>query len=134
MGLEPFLVTSTVTGVLAQRLVRALRAECRVPYDATAAELAALHLPPGQAPPRLMRAVGCEACQGIGYRGRTGVYELLVMTERLRPLVIDRARASELREQAAAEGMRSLREDGIAKVLAGVTTVEEMMRETQDHG
>jgi len=133
MGLESFLVTSTVTGILAQRLLRTLCSQCRVPYEATAEDLAALHLTALDLKQPLMKAVGCEACQGIGYRGRAGLYELLVMSEGLRPLVIERAGVNELRDLARAEGMRSLRENGIAKVLAGVTTVEEMIRETQDY-
>jgi len=133
MGVEPFLVTSTVIGVLAQRLVRALCPQCRVPYEATPEDLAALHITPDELEHHLMRPAGCEACQGIGFKGRTGLYELLGMSEALRPLIIERASVSAVREQARAEGMRSLREDGIAKVLAGVTTVEEMIRETQDY-
>jgi type II secretory ATPase GspE/PulE/Tfp pilus assembly ATPase PilB-like protein len=133
MGVEPFLVTSTVVGVLAQRLVRSLCPQCREPYEPTAEELAALHLTAEQLEHHLMRPVGCEACQGIGYKGRSGLYELLVMSEALRPLIIERASVGAVRGQARAEGMRSLREDGIAKVLAGITTVEEMMRETQDY-
>ena len=133
MGMEPFLVTSTVTGVLAQRLVRALCAQCKAPYEAPPEDLAALKVAREQLTQPLMRAVGCEACQGIGYRGRTGLYELFPMTEAIRPLVLERASISDLRTRARSEGMRSLREDGIAKVLAGVTSVEEMIRETQDY-
>ncbi len=133
MGVESFLVTSTVTGVLAQRLVRALCPPCRAPYEATPQELDALHLAAQELTSPLMKAVGCEACQGIGFRGRTGLYELMVMSEALRPLILERGDVSALRATARAEGMRTLREDGIAKVLAGVTTVEEMMRETQDY-
>ncbi len=131
MGLEPFLVTSTVTGVLAQRLVRALCTQCRTSYEATPQELAALHLSREALKSSLMKAVGCDACQGIGYRGRTGIFELLVIRDSLHPLILERTSVNELRQQARAEGMRSLREDGIAKVLAGVTTVEEMVKETQ---
>ena len=80
-----------------------------------------------------MRAVGCDACQGIGFKGRTGLYELLVVTDALRPLVLERASVSDIGAKARAEGMRTLREDGISKVLAGITTVEEMIRETQDY-
>ena len=80
-----------------------------------------------------MNAVGCEVCQGIGFKGRSGLFEILVMTEALRPMIIERASANDVRAKAHEEGMRSLREDGIAKVLAGVTTVEEMIRETQDY-
>ncbi|MBI3330475.1 MAG: Flp pilus assembly complex ATPase component TadA [Candidatus Omnitrophica bacterium] len=134
MGVEPFLVTSTVIGVLAQRLLRSLCPQCRAPYEATPEDLAALHLAAEEVEHHLMRATGCEACQGIGYKGRSGLYELLVMSDALRPLIIERASVGAVREKARAEGMRTLREDGIAKVLAGVTTVEEMIRETQDYG
>jgi len=133
MGLEPFLITSTVTGVLAQRLLRALCPSCRAPYDAPAQELAVLRTTAAALSQPLMRAVGCDDCQGIGYRGRIGVFELLVMTDALRPLILRRASIGEIRAQARAEGLRTLREDGVAKVLAGVTTAEEMLRETQDY-
>ena len=133
MGVEPFLVTSTVSGVLAQRLMRALCPQCRAPYDPAPEELAAIHRTAGELTQPLMKAVGCDACQGIGFKGRTGVYEFLTMTEALRPLIIERASINELRAKARAEGMRSLREDAIGKVLAGVTTVGEMIRETQDY-
>jgi type II secretory ATPase GspE/PulE/Tfp pilus assembly ATPase PilB-like protein len=133
MGLEPFLVTSTVTGVLAQRLVRSLCPSCRLPYEASPEDLAALHLSAAELTSPLMKPVGCEACQGIGFKGRSGIFELLVMTEAVRPLIIERASVSELRARASSEGMRSLRQDGIVKVLEGVTTVAEMIRETQDY-
>ena len=133
MGLEPFLITSTLTAVLAQRLVRSLCPQCRVPYEASDEELAALRLERGALTQPLMKPGGCDACQGIGFKGRSGIFELLVMNESLRPLVIEHASASELRATANTHGMRSLREDGIAKVLAGTTTVEEMIRETQDY-
>ena len=133
MGIEPFLITSTVTGVLAQRLMRTLCPACRSPYEATSEDLAALHLEAGALAQPLMKAVGCEACQGLGFKGRSGIYELLEITEALRPLVIGRASVNDLRARAREEGLRSLREDGIAKVLAGVTTVDEMIRETQDY-
>jgi type II secretory ATPase GspE/PulE/Tfp pilus assembly ATPase PilB-like protein len=134
MGLEPFLITSTVTGVLAQRLVRSLCPQCRTPYEATPEDLAALRLTASELTQPLMKPGGCEACQGIGFKGRNGVFELLVMSEALAPLILERASVTELRAKARAEGMRTLREDGIAKARAGVTTVEEMIRETQDYG
>ena len=134
MGLEQFLVTSTLTGVLAQRLVRSLCPQCRVPYEASDEDLAALRLQREELTQPLMKPGGCDACQGIGFKGRSGIFEFLVMTESVRPLIIERASAGELRAVAAGQGMRSLREDGIVKVLAGVTTVEEMIRETQDYG
>ncbi len=134
MGVEPFLITSTVTGVLAQRLVRTLCPQCRTPYQATPQDLAALRLSAAQLKQPLMKPKGCEACQDLGFKGRSGVFELLVMSEGLSPLILEQASVTELRAKARAEGMRTLREDGIAKVLAGVTTVEEMIRETQDYG
>jgi type II secretory ATPase GspE/PulE/Tfp pilus assembly ATPase PilB-like protein len=148
MGLEPFLITSTVSGVLAQRLVRQLCPQCKVPYEASPGELELLGVKPGPltqplpaalpesqgaAQAGLMKSVGCEACQGIGFKGRTGLFELLVMHEALHPLIFERASISAVRAKARELGMRTLREDGIAKVLAGVTTVEEMLRETQDY-
>jgi type II secretory ATPase GspE/PulE/Tfp pilus assembly ATPase PilB-like protein len=133
MGLEPFLVTSTVTGIVAQRLLRALCFKCRAPYEPTPEELAALHLSADDLEQPLMKAVGCDACQGIGFKGRIGIFELLVMAEPLRRLILERASVSDLRAAAQAGGMRTIREDGIAKVLAGVTTMEEMIRETQDY-
>ncbi len=134
MGIEPFLVTSTVTGVLAQRLIRQLCSQCRAPYNPNPQELAALRLSSAaELTQPLMRSVGCEACHGIGFKGRIGVFELFALTETLRPLVIDRVSVNELRAKAVSEGMRSLREDGMAKVLEGVTTVDEMIRETQDY-
>jgi len=132
MGVEPFLITSTVTGVLAQRLVRVLCPACRAPYAPSAEELAALQWPSGEPPPTLMKAVGCAECQGLGFRGRTGLYELLIMHERLHPVVLERRSVDALRAAARAAGMTTLRDDGIAKVLAGLTTVGEMLRETQD--
>ena len=133
MGLEPFLVTSTISGILAQRLVRELCPQCRAPYEATPEDLAALHISAADLTQPLMKPVGCEACNGIGFKGRSGFFELMVLTETLRPLIIERASVNELRTRARAEGMRTLREDGVAKVVAGVTSVAEMIRETQDY-
>jgi type II secretory ATPase GspE/PulE/Tfp pilus assembly ATPase PilB-like protein len=133
MGLEPFLVTSTVSGILAQRLVRSLCPQCRAPYDPTPAELQALRVGAESLTQPLMRPVGCESCNGIGFRGRVGLFELLLISESIRPLIIERASVSEIRSKAREEGMRTLREDGVEKVLAGLTSVEEMIRETQDY-
>ena len=133
MGLEPFLITSTVSGVLAQRLVRQLCRDCRAPQEASAEQLRHLGLSARQLTQPLMKAVGCDACQGIGFRGRIGLFELLVLTDELRLLVLERASVSDVRAKAQTAGMRTLREDGVAKVIAGITTVEEVLRETQDY-
>jgi len=133
MGLEPFLITSTVHGVLAQRLIRRLCLQCRQPYAPTAEELAEMRLDASSAPAQLMRAVGCSACNGLGYQGRMGLYELMVVDEAVRTLVLERKSLSQIRAAASAQGMRTLREDGMTKVCAGETTLEEVMRETQDY-
>jgi type II secretory ATPase GspE/PulE/Tfp pilus assembly ATPase PilB-like protein len=133
MGLEPFLITSTVNGVLAQRLVRRLCPTCRAPSKMSPEELATLRLSPKQLNTPLMRPVGCGACEGLGFQGRVGIFELFVMNEAIRPLVLERKTVSEVREAARTAGMQTLRENGLATVLEGETTVEEILRETQDY-
>ncbi len=115
MGVEPFLLSSSLLGVLAQRLVRKLCPACRTP-DAQG------H----------WHAVGCAQCSGTGYKGRTGVYELMVADDRLRALIHSRAAESELIAAAAGAGLKSMREDGQRLVAAGITTLEEVIRVTRD--
>ncbi len=128
MGIEPYLLASTLIGVLAQRLVRRLCPACRTPYEPDAAERAAFG---AHAPERLYRAVGCGACNHAGYRGRTGIYELLVADDPLRRLVHDTAAESDLRAHAVAGGMRRLREDGLRWVRDGATSLDEVLRVTR---
>ncbi len=129
MGVEPFLVASTVEGVMAQRLVRRICAACREEYEPIAGDLpATLRLPAGK---RLARGRGCRECRQSGYRGRVGVYELLRINEALRELVMQRANASRLAQAAAASGdLNLLRDAAFEKVLEGVTTIEEAVRST----
>lgn len=134
MGLEPFLITSTVSGILAQRLVRKLCESCKAPYDPKPEEMAVLGLEASSVQKSIQKAVGCDTCQGIGYHGRVGLYELLILTDAIRPMILERSSVSEIRGKARAEGMRTLREAGTVKVLEGMTTVEEVLRETQDYG
>ncbi|WP_439817109.1 GspE/PulE family protein [Zavarzinia sp. CC-PAN008] len=133
IGVEPFLVSASVSGVVAQRLVRLLCADCAVPDDdvpaAIEAEAASL-LPPGAPPPAWRRAVGCKACQGIGHRGRIGLYEVLAVDTALRDLVARGAPTSELRHAGQARGFRSLRADGLLKARAGLTSLDEVLRVT----
>ena len=135
MGLEPFLITSTVHGVLAQRLIRRVCPSCRVERPITDQERQVLSRQPtgDQVLTSLVHAPGCAACNGLGYQGRLGLYELMVLDEAIRGLVLQRQPISAIRQAARAQGMRTLREDGIAKVVAGETTLEEVMRETQDY-
>ncbi len=132
MNIEPFLVASSLLAVLGQRLVRRLCPVCREPYHPSAVELREVGITPDRVTGPLYRAVGCPECNGKGYQGRTGIYELLVVSEELRSVVTSGADAGVIKRQAIAEGMRTLRDDGIAKAIAGDTTLDEIMRVTQD--
>ena len=129
LRIEPYLVAGTLEAALAQRLVRKVCSECREPYrpDPQVAALLA-HQPIGAI--SLMRGRGCIACRQTGYRGRTGIFELLVMTDELKQAITRVEPITRLREIARAQGMRTLREDGWAKARAGITTVEEVLRVT----
>ena len=132
MGVEDYLVTSTVNGVLAQRLVRKLCQHCREGYRALPELAAHLGLPANGGEPTLYRARGCERCQGSGYFGRIAVLEFLPLSDEIRRLVLHRATAQDIHRAAAGEGMRSMYEDGLAKALRGITSMEEVLRVTRD--
>ena len=131
MGIEDYLLTSTVNGVLAQRLVRKLCLSCREPYGPTAELCERLGLTDG-ADATLYRPAGCPACNGTGYRGRTMISELMPMTDANRPLVLRHAEARELQAEAIRGGMQTMYLHGLKKALAGVTTIEEVIRVTRD--
>jgi general secretion pathway protein E len=135
MGLEDYLITSTVNGILGQRLVRRLCPHCRATYPALQEMVYELKLDRFQ--PRgevlLSRAVGCGRCDGLGYKGRLAIVEFLVMTDDLRRLVMTHAQARQIEELALKEGMRTMYEDGMRKAVAGLTTIEEIMRVTSDN-
>lgn len=130
MGIEPFLVASSVLGVLSQRLVRRVCPYCRETYTPEKGSREAVFLGSSDPAHPVYRAVGCERCDGSGYRGRVAVAEFLVVTNRLRELVCRRAPLAELRRAARAEGMITIGEDGLRKVYAGLTTVSEVIRIT----
>jgi general secretion pathway protein E len=130
MGVEPFLLSSSLLGVLAQRLVRLLCRECRLAHAPDERERRLLGLAAGDARV-LHRPVGCEACNGTGYAGRTGIYELLVVDEAMRTMVHDGASEQAL-ERHARERTPSIRQDGMRRVLAGETTLEEVLRVTRE--
>jgi general secretion pathway protein E/type IV pilus assembly protein PilB len=127
MGVEPFLIASSVEGIMAQRLVRRICAECGAAYTPDKADLPkGFDLKPDET---LVRGKGCRACRNTGYRGRVGIYELLRMSEHLREMVMERQNASKISALALKEGdLLTLHQDGFAKARAGVTTVEEVMR------
>jgi type II secretory ATPase GspE/PulE/Tfp pilus assembly ATPase PilB-like protein len=131
LGLAPFLVTATLQAVLAQRLVRRICDDCREPY-APDRESVALLTGNGAASVKLTRGRGCDACRGTGYRGRTGLFELLELTEDVREAIGEEPSRARLETLARANGMVPLRADGWTKVQAGVTTVEEVLRVTQE--
>jgi general secretion pathway protein E len=133
MGVEPFLVASSLLGVLAQRLVRKLCPQCRRRHVPDAAECRLLGLDPASAAQHpIFVAAGCEACNQSGYQGRTGIFELLRVDEPLRALIHDGASEAKLREHARTEGMLSIREDGLRWVGGGLTSIEEVLRVTRE--
>ncbi len=131
MGIEPFLVASSVVAVLAQRLLRKICLECRRPYRPSDEELIRLGLPLTTPRPTFYRGAGCAACSQTGYRGRTGIYELLLMDDDIRRLIGTKVDSVAIKQAAIAKGMVPLKQEGAAKVAQGVTTTEEVMRITQ---
>ncbi len=134
MGVEDYLLTSTVVGILAQRLVRNLCPHCRQPYPALPEVIEQMGLrrlvPEGEV--TLWRPVGCDQCSGTGYRGRMGIMEMLPMNDAIRSLVMRHANSAELRAAAVESGMESMFENGLRKAVAGTTTIEEVLRVTRE--
>ena len=129
MGVPPYLVSSSVIGIMAQRLVRTVCSKCKQPYIPTEIELREGGITPEMAAnATFMKGKGCGSCNKTGYRGRQAVFELMMMTPKVRELTFKQASTSEIRRAARSEGMTLLFEDGIRKVLKGMTTVEEVMR------
>ncbi len=129
MGVEPFLTASAVNCIIAQRLARRICKDCREPYTPTEEVLDKVGFPYEKGKiPTLYRHKGCNRCNGIGYKGRMGIYEVLEMTEAIEKLAVEHASADELGRQARAEGMITLREDGFEKVRLGLTSIEEILR------
>jgi type IV pilus assembly protein PilB len=129
MNIAPFLVASSVVCVLAQRLVRKLCPYCRQEIALSPKACRSIGIPEDS---KVFRPVGCDACRGTGYKGRTGLFEIMEVDESVRKLVLDDAPSSKVREVAIARGMRTLREAGIRKVIEGATSLEEVMQATID--
>lgn len=126
MGIEPYLVASTLQGVLAQRLVRRLCSHCRTPWIPAASELPSdCQLPAGQS---LWKAAGCRECRNTGYSGRIAIFELLLTSQETRALCMQRADASAIRDEAVSQGMQTLRQNGWQRVIAGETSLDELVR------
>jgi len=131
MGSEPFLVSSTLMAVLGQRLVRKVCKDCRTPFEPTETQLALLNLSPHDLGDKVFYyGRGCSACNDTGYRGRKGIYELLVCSDTIRSMITDRAPTIVLRQKAVELGMITLREDGLRSIFDGDTTIEEVIKYT----
>ena len=131
MGVEPFLISSTLQAVLAQRLVRMVCKKCRTPFEPTESQLSLLNLSPHDIGDKVFYyGRGCANCNDTGYRGRKGIFELLVIGEALRNLINERAPAVVIRQKAVELGMVTLREDGLRSIFDGDTTIEEVVKYT----
>ena len=131
MEVEPFLISSTLEAVISQRLVRVICNFCKEEYEPDATEIELLGITPEEAKKhKFYRGKGCSACNNIGYMGRTGIFEILIMNEELRRAIVDKASAGEIREIALKYGMKTLRRDGLNKIYKGITTIEEVVKET----
>ena len=136
MGVEPFLVASSLMGCLAQRLVRVVCKECREPYVPTAEELAEIGLPPtalrDSGIDHIYREKGCSNCNDTGYRGRCGIYEMMLVTDDVRQLILRKVDSGTIKKTAISQGLKTLIQDGAVKVLQGVTTIPELLSVTQE--
>jgi type IV pilus assembly protein PilB len=131
MGVPPFMITATVEAILAQRLVRRICSECREETSPTELQMWELELKPEDLNGRkFYRGAGCNACNGTGFKGRVGLFELMIMNDALRELVMEGASADRLRAVAKQSGMRPLRDTGMDFLFQGITTADEVIRET----
>ncbi|MBI3178568.1 MAG: Flp pilus assembly complex ATPase component TadA, partial [Deltaproteobacteria bacterium] len=134
MGVEPFLVASSLIGILAQRLVRTLCPQCKESYVASVEEVRELGLSPDMVGPNptFWRGRGCPACLQTGFQGRTGIYEFMMPTDEIRQLILEKVDSTSIKRKAQQQGMRTLLEDGARKVLVGITSSAEVLSVAQD--
>ncbi len=131
MGIPPYLVASSLNLVLAQRLGRRVCRDCREPYDADEDQLVPYgHVPEGLGRISFYRGKGCQTCNFTGLKGRVAIYEVMPVTQEIRDLVLRNADSQEIRELAQRQGMRTLRQNALRKVIEGTTTLEEVVRVT----
>lgn len=132
MGVEPFLVSSSILGVLAQRLIRLVCKDCGQPYTPSEADLLEIGLKPEDIQGKtLYKAIGCNKCTNTGYRGRKAIHELMIVSDDIRSMILQNVDATTIKKEAVKEGMLTLRDDGLSRVLSGETTIEEILRATQ---
>jgi type IV pilus assembly protein PilB len=131
LGVEPFLITATLEGIVAQRLVRKICEGCKTPFEPTEAQLVELGLTPADVKGKnFYYGAGCNKCNNTGYRGRTGLFEIMLFTDEIRELIMNQASTTLLREAGQKAGMKLLRDNGLAAIYDGVTTIEEVVKET----
>jgi type IV pilus assembly protein PilB len=131
LGVEPFLITATIEGVVAQRLVRRICKRCKTEFDPTDEQLFELQLTRDQVKDkRFFYGRGCNRCNNTGYRGRLGLFEIMTFNEEIRHLVMDRASTNVLRDAAVKDGMVQLRQNGLTAIFDGVTTIDEIVKST----
>jgi len=134
MGVEPYLINSTIRAVIAQRLLRIICSRCKEEYCPQRNELSKLGIQDGKIKDvKFFRSKGCSECNGSGYKGRTGIYEVLIVDDRIKELVLKRSSLALIRDAARKQGMTTLREDAVKKIIGGVTSVEEVLRETKEY-
>jgi type IV pilus assembly protein PilB len=131
LGVEPFLITATVEGIVAQRLVRRICTRCKTQFDPTEAQLMELKLLPEDVGGKVFYyGKGCSKCNGTGYRGRVGLFEIMLFTDEIREIIMNHGSTAVLREAGVKNGMRLLRENGLAAIYDGVTTIDEIAKGT----
>ena len=134
MGVKPFLVSASLRAVLAQRLIRSICGQCKTNYEPTKAELATMGMTEVSPDATFMHGIGCDTCGGLGFRGRKGIFELFTVNEEMEEMIYSNSTLVEIRTKAREMGMRNMREDGMRKVLAGITTLDEVLRVTVEEG
>ena len=129
MGTKPYLIASSLIGVLAQRLVRVICQECKEPFDYSSKELAEVGIDPVASRNTVFyKGKGCKLCKGGGYKGRVGIYELMIVNNEIRELIYKKESKENIKKAAIKNNMKTLREDGTKKVFEGITTIEEVLR------
>jgi len=135
LGVEPFLITATVEGIVAQRLIRKICDNCKTAFEPNDVQLTKLGLSADDIKgKKIYYGRGCERCNGTGYRGRTGIFEVMTFNEEIRNLIMNRASTNILRVAAQKAGMRLLRDNGLAAIYDGITTLDEVVKETSIEG
>ena len=131
LGLEPFLISATLEGVIAQRLARRICLQCKTPYDPTEQELYELELTASETQGReFYFGKGCKSCNGTGYKGRVALFEMMLVNDRLRDMIMNAASTADLRSVAREDGMRTLRDSGLLQIYNGISSIEEVVKET----